>query len=138
MSEPKTYKRSFGLILPGFTNKPAIQVDQYNGKHRAKFSIRDILRDKIVTVTLWEEVVNAKLPYLRPGSLVVVDGVYSARDKQKTSSLGDSKMHSISVSKVEGCWVQPSAEINIEAGELTIEDSVPDFDSAFGELDEEF
>ena len=109
-NEPKTYKRSIGIVLPGFSGKPAVETETYNGKRRARFTVRDLLRDKLVTITLWEDVVERKLPYLEPGALVVADGVYSARDKKNVKPGDDAKMHSISVSRSEGCWVQPSAD----------------------------
>jgi hypothetical protein len=109
-NETKTYKRSMGLILPGFGDKEAVVIEQYNGKARARFTIRDLIRDKMVTITLWEGVVAAKRDYLIPGSLVVADGVYSSRDKKNVKPGEDKKMHSISVSRTDGLWVQPSAD----------------------------
>jgi hypothetical protein len=133
-NEPKTYKRTIGIVLPGFSGRAAVETETYNGKRRARFTIRDILRDKLVTVTLWEGVVERKLPYLEPGALVVADGVYSARDKKNVKPGDDSKMHSISVSKSEGLWVSPSADSIAKSG-MFIDDgeALPDdFDSGIG------
>lgn len=132
-SEGKTYKRSIGLILPGFGNKPAVSIDEYNGKQRAKFTIRDLIRDKIVTITLWENTVEAKRPYLVAGALVVADGVYSCREKKNSQPGDDNRLHSISVSRPDGLWIQPSADrqnIEPEFEDATADDLPLDFDEA--------
>lgn len=131
-SETKTYKRSMGLILPGFGNKAAVTIDQYNGKARARFSIRDLQRDKIVTITLWENVVEAKRPYLVAGALVVADGVYSSREKKNAKAGEDGKLHSISVSRTDGLWIQPSADVTDLQPD--IEDNVDDLPLDFDEI----
>ena len=135
MSEKKVYKRSIGLILPGFGNKEAVTIDSYNGKNRARFTIRDLIRDKIVSITLWEDVVVAKKEFLKPGSLVVADGVYSCRDKRNSRPGDDNKMHSISVSRSDSFWVQPSADSFLGLLEDDT-DEVPDFDDAIGGPDD--